>query len=154
VRAARKRLSIIFFVTMTACIVFSCKTTEIITEQAQTPPHKRLESYEFDPGIPLIDRVSEIPDFVLSYYRNAENMPSYSPYIPSGRETEEIKRCLERLPKIPRRILEERMVGIYFLENFINRRYDKIVYQYEPMKAQHILARSALLDESLSGQIE
>jgi hypothetical protein len=91
----------------------------MVREHIQRIQYKQVELYEFDPSSELIDRVAKIPDFVLSYYRDAENMPSYVSYMPSASEMEEIERCLSRMPKIHIEILLERLIGIYFIDNFL-----------------------------------
>ena len=113
----RNRISTVCLALMVTTIAFSCKSTAALKEQVRTIPYKRLENYSFDPAAVLIDRVEKVPDIVLSYYREMDERPSYTPYVPSQGEMREIERCLSMLPSVHKQVLENKLLGIYFIEN-------------------------------------
>lgn len=82
-------------------------------------PVKRLESYQFDPSVPLIDRVKEAPDFLLAYLHDLYDSRSYTPYMPSETELAEVKINLDLLPPGYLQTLQQRLIGIYFINNWI-----------------------------------
>ncbi|MBN1627354.1 MAG: hypothetical protein JW944_12600 [Deltaproteobacteria bacterium] len=80
---------------------------------------KRLDSYEFDPASPLIDRVNEAPDFVLSYLEDVMDATQvYTPYTPSDTEMEDIRDYLGLLPESYMETLQERLIAVYFINNW------------------------------------
>jgi len=97
----------------------SCRTGSVVREQQQDLLYKRIDNYDTDFDKGLIERVGIPPDFVLTYIRRADNMPGYAPYTPTEAEMTIIEKELELLPDIHRQILEKRLVGIYFIENFL-----------------------------------
>ncbi|MBN2325250.1 MAG: hypothetical protein JXQ30_16085 [Spirochaetes bacterium] len=114
----RYKTSIVYLLLFVTAAVFSCRSTGTITEKLRSYPYKRLEHYPFDPASSLVSRVKEVPDIILSYYREMDETPSYAPYTPSQVEMSEIARCLSTLPAVHAMVLKERLIGIYFIENF------------------------------------
>lgn len=82
-------------------------------------PFRKLASYGFEPGSSIIDRVGETPEFVLSEWMNEDKRQDYSSYAPGRDEMEIIKTCLGLIPDLHKRVLNERLVGIYFINNFM-----------------------------------
>jgi hypothetical protein len=81
---------------------------------------KDLESYHFDPSAPLIDRVKEAPDFLLMYLQDIiDTSQNSTPYIPSEEEAAVIQSNLSILPPSYLENLQKRLVGIYFINNWI-----------------------------------
>lgn len=115
----KKRLFVILLAVTVVAAAFSCRSTTTVRERVKAIPYKRFENYSFDPSLPLIDRVEKVPDIVLSYYRKMDEAPSYAAYAPSREEMREIERCLAALPGVHRRVLEEKLLGIYFIDNFL-----------------------------------
>lgn len=97
----------------------SCRTGSVVREQQKNLSYKRIENYDADFDIELIDRVGMPPDIVLSYFSKADNMPAYLPYKPTEKEMTIIEKELDLLPDIHRQILKKRLIGIYFIENFL-----------------------------------
>ena len=108
--------SILITVIFTA---FSCRTASTVREDQKSFAHKSIENYTFDFNSDLIDRVGVPPEFVLSYFSNADNMPEYLPYMPTEEEMTIIEKELGLLPEIHRQILRDRLIGIYFIKNFL-----------------------------------
>lgn len=101
--------------------VVGCTTvqTPSIERAIAAMPAKNLKSYQFDAEAPLIDRVAAAPDFVLKYLRDADNTDKYTAYLPSNVEKGQLDSYLSLLPESYQRTLEERLVAIYFISNWI-----------------------------------
>ena len=97
----------------------SCKSGSVVREQQPDLSYKRIENYDTDFDKDLIERVGMPPEIVLSYFSRADNMPAYTAYKPTEAEMSIIEKELELLPLLHRQILEKRLAGIYFIENFL-----------------------------------
>ncbi len=81
-------------------------------------PEKQLRSYAFDPASSLLSRVGAAPEFVLAYLKKMDQRDSYSPYLPDRRELAMLAEYLAKLPPLHLRLMQERLVGIYFINDF------------------------------------
>jgi hypothetical protein len=82
-------------------------------------PVKHLESYKFNPETPLLERVGDIPPFVLEAWRVWDDKKNYRPYAPTSKEMEIIASALSELPPLSREVMRERLIGVYFVRNFL-----------------------------------
>jgi len=100
--------------------LLSCTTIAkpVFTEIVHQRPEKRLDSYTFDPKSSVISRVQTAPDFLLAYLKKIDKKDVYSPYMPTRDEMAMIEDYLEKLPPLHKRVLQERLIGIYFVNNF------------------------------------
>ena len=101
-------------------LLLSCATVSkpVFTKIVHQRPEKRLDSYTFDPQSSVISRVQAAPDFLMAYLKNIDKRDIYSPYSPTDAETAMIKKYLTKLPSLHQRVLQERLIGIYFVNNF------------------------------------
>lgn len=110
----------LLFIIVLSLSCFSCEKKKSFRELVEENPVYHLENYPFfDPGNPLAERVVPAPDFILSYLKEIDNRDDYKVYPLSD---EEIALCAEYLDKLPeqhKKILKKRLVGIYFIENFL-----------------------------------
>lgn len=84
-----------------------------------TEPEKIFENYSFSKNIPVEQRVKKIPDFVLNYVRNLDKKDDYSNYIVSPGDHAIIKKSIEMLPPGTKKIMDDRLIGIFFVNNFL-----------------------------------
>lgn len=94
--------------------------------RAQTPALE-LSRYNFDPETPLTERVTDPPGFVLDYLREMDGRPDYAPHRLGDDEKMLVRRYMERLPQGYRKILQERMLGLYFVDNFLGSGFTEFV---------------------------
>lgn len=85
---------------------------------AETPA-KNLKNYDFDASVPLAARVKPAPPFVLEYLRAMDKATSYSSYTPTPDELTLIEAYAAQLPRLNREALNSRVIGIYFVNNFL-----------------------------------
>ena len=95
----------------------ACATQPTLRERLDELPIKHLSFYDFDPAVPLIDRVTDAPNELLSLYADTDGTPLHA-YRPSGDERAKIGEVFDRLPARHREVLEQRLIGVYCVENF------------------------------------
>ncbi len=106
----------VFFLILSSCV--SQKQEDLFT-QIKNIPAKYYNSYSFNPGSSLESRIQETPDFILDYLQNMDNVDYYTSYFPTQDEMEIIKVYLDLLPQLNKEIMREKLLGIYFVNNFI-----------------------------------
>lgn len=79
---------------------------------------KNLKYYEFNRQSDLPDRIGTAPDFVLDYWSEQDGR-QYTTRELSAQERGIVARCLAELPETYKTILTERLIGIYFIEDFL-----------------------------------
>ena len=102
--------------------LFSCASSQkakAFSEIFAGIPAKNFSSYRFDPSTDLADRVLEAPEFVLAYLRETDKVTNYTAYMPSSAELAEVRKNLALLPPKFKAILQQRLIGIYFVNNWI-----------------------------------
>jgi uncharacterized pyridoxamine 5'-phosphate oxidase family protein len=111
----------IFLISCLLLFLISCTNTIDKNKLAEAlkNPVKNLESYKYDPSTPLEERVRDIPDFLLDALKKWDERDDYRPYSLSGVERKIISDCMDLLPPLCSRIMKERLIGIYFVENFL-----------------------------------
>ena len=92
---------------------------ELLNELLLSIPAKNLKSYTFNPITSLAERVQPTPDFLLNYLMKIDKRKDYTSYTLSKAEYALIKDYLLKLPPLNRKILKERLIGIYFVNNLI-----------------------------------
>jgi hypothetical protein len=78
-----------------------------------------IEGYAFDPSSPIESRVAEIPAATLKALMWTDRRSDYLAYMPSGDERRMLADYWERLPAANRRVMQESLVRIYFIRNFV-----------------------------------
>lgn len=80
--------------------------------------HMRVRTYAFDPQSPLESRIRPCPDFLLGVLKQMDGKTDYLAYTPSAAEKRLVLGHLAALPARMRQAFQERLLGIYFVENF------------------------------------
>jgi hypothetical protein len=119
-------MSVLRMIRFAACIVLllgvlACNTTPApsIERSLADIAAKNLKSYNFDPTLSLVDRVAAAPDFVLKYLREMDKTVSYTAYVPTPMEKDQLSTYLGLLPDSYRETLQQRLIGIYFINKWI-----------------------------------
>lgn len=101
-------------------LLLSCQTTQSLREIVESIPAKNLENYAFSPDVEIVRRLNISSDIVMSYLKEYDNPAGdYSFYTPTGEEVTLLNEYIELLPERYQNVLKERLIGIYFVENFI-----------------------------------
>lgn len=90
----------------------------------KTHPAKNAANYNFDPAAPLEDRVIAPPEMVMDFLRkyDADYITPEEPYLPyalAPEEEKEVKEMLKKMPARYREIISPRLLGVYFVQNFL-----------------------------------
>ncbi len=120
---------IIFFAVLAALAVltwpakraFFAKPSSMTEEKRASmlaQPALHAANYKLDPASSLESRMAPPPDFLLEWLRKYDGVASYKGYSPSPEQKKKIAGFLEKLPSKMRAVLKERLLGIYFIENF------------------------------------
>ncbi len=78
----------------------------------------KSENYKFDKNISIAHRTSAAPDFLLEYLKKLDSQPDYQVYMPSPGEMKIIKNAFSLLPEVVKAMLQQRLIGTYFIRNF------------------------------------
>lgn len=106
---------IIYKITLILFTTFvSCKSQV----KNQLDPVHKLENYSFNKKSSLLDKIQPTPGFVLDYLIYLDSKSNYRDYKLSQKETEIMSEHLSLIPGSYKEILRERLIGIYFIENF------------------------------------
>jgi hypothetical protein len=92
---------------------------KLLNELLLSIPAKNLKSYTFNFKTPLDTRVQPTPAFLLNYLMKIDKEKDYTSYTPSEKEYGLIKDYLLKLPPLHKKILKEKLIGIYFVKNII-----------------------------------
>ncbi len=82
-------------------------------------PVKQFRNYTIRQELPLHERVAPAPKVVLDFWMEADGRKDYTPYMPNVREMADIRKSLEMLPPLHKKVMKERLIGIYFINNFL-----------------------------------
>jgi hypothetical protein len=100
-------------------LVLGCQTKRAPTaEDLVGMPVKQLANYPHDFARSVPDRIQEAPEVLLSYLRRIDYDPTYKSYLPNATEKALFRDYFALLPESYRRLLSERLAGVYFLDHF------------------------------------
>ena len=115
----RFKIILICIAAAITAVLVGCASIPPLPKTIAEIPSRNLTNYDFDPLVPLSNRVRKAPDFLLSYLREMDKTENYSPYVPTKEELAELRRYLDLLPPGFRRTLQERLIGVYFINHWI-----------------------------------
>ncbi|MCP4134285.1 MAG: hypothetical protein GY754_25145 [bacterium] len=109
------RFIVIFLLSLVLC---STSGNSDPWKLVQQTPHKKIQLLSFDPSSPVISRIASCPNDLLKLWKKLDKRDNYSPYTPSRNEIKIIQEALNKLPRLHKKVLKERLIGIYFINNF------------------------------------
>lgn len=115
-------------------------------------PARKMEIYRFNPASSLISRVRLPEAFVFEFLTNNDQDTGYRPYMPDSNEMILLERYLSMLPPLNRRVLKERLLGLYVIENFQGSGLADFVLDKNTNFYFTIVINRALFKRSLSEQ--
>ena len=114
--------NILLFTTVVLMLLFGCtnhQDTVITLDMVKSNPAKLLVNHEFRSDSALVDRVKPIPDQLLSLLMRSDGIDTYSAYMPTIDEISMIERYISQLPPLIKKVLDDYLVGIYFVNDFL-----------------------------------
>jgi len=88
-------------------------------EQCRANPMGRLENYPQAFSKPVDGRAGPAPEWLRKLLADADGAKDYESYIPTPTELGQLRTNLVLLPEGLQRAFQERLVGIYFIKNFM-----------------------------------
>ncbi len=86
-----------------------------------------LKNYKINFSNELIERIESVPEHVIKYLKELDEREDYENYVPADTELEIVKKSLKILPEKFHKILSEKLIGIYFIKNFMGSGYTEWV---------------------------
>ncbi len=99
------------------CLISCGKQCSSIETILSNPVHF-VETHPLHAATTTIDKIGKIPDTVLNQIIEWDNDSTYFAYIPDSVELALIADMISLLPPLNFKAMEERLAGIYFVENF------------------------------------
>lgn len=130
---------------------FSCERKTDYRELMEKIPAFHLENYPFfNPESPLADRIIPAPEFILTYLKNMDKRDDYEVYAPTDEEHALCADYLDKLPEQHKKVLEKRLVGIYFIKNFLGSGMADFVLDQKETIYCNLFINSATLQNDIS----
>ncbi|MBX7058839.1 MAG: hypothetical protein K1X75_12300 [Leptospirales bacterium] len=95
----------------------ACQLRFFESSASEIPSVRALGAYHFNPASDPLSRITLPPAPTLRYLEEIDER-SYRAYLPTAAERASIRAGLERLPPLHRAVLQRRVVGLYFIEDF------------------------------------
>ena len=110
----------------------------------------KFEKYNFNPKMAIIARVKAAPDFLINYFKKMDKRNDYITYIPDEREMKVIYECIKLLPRLNREIIDNKVLGIFFLDNYKYTAWTEIVVNKSGGMYFIIIVNAAVLKNNIS----
>jgi len=94
---------------------------------AEIEPIHLLKTHTIGAQAAIFNKVATTPDFTLEYLRKLDEKPNYSSYTPGTKEMEIIRKATEILPPQHKKLINDRLIGIYFVNDFLSSGYTEWV---------------------------
>jgi hypothetical protein len=139
------------FPVLIAFLLLSCQTTEEKTiKNLRSIDAKRYENYRFDNQTRIKERILEAPDFLIDYINDMDNRKDYAPHAVQEHEKEEILAYIDKLPHEFQNVIEERLIGIYFIKNLLGAAIADYVLDSEGNVYATLMVNADILTKTLS----
>ncbi len=116
--------------------------------------HQELfHQYTWDEKSALIERVSNAPEKMLNYLREYDDRPDYSVYSPNPEEMQLIQEYLDILPRGIKRLLQQKLVAIHFINGFIGSGMTDLLFDNQENLFSVIILNPDTLKDTLSERI-
>jgi len=94
--------------------LIGCKSTE-----NQLYHNTSFFTDNIDLSIPVKNRIQAVPENVISWLENMDSKDNYISYIPTNVEKELFFEYFNLLPEKLQKIVKEKVIVVYFIENFM-----------------------------------
>ena len=152
-----------FFIFTPLLFAFSCRSFQIANVE-ELPPQNTIEFY-----FPEINQVSRLQkklhvkpedkfglqsENLLRYMKDLDNQENYSFHTPTENEKKIIRSTLDRLPPLLMDNFKKRVIGVYFIDNFISSGYTDWLTDSEGNVYSVILIHSGVFQKTVSEILE
>ena len=131
-------------------LIFSCFSGVSNQGSIKNTPAKQFENYIFDSETELLDRLNNSGDLVLDYLKKMDGDETYTFYELSDSEQSLLNKYLELLPENFKEILNSRLIGIYFVNDFLGSGLADYVVSEQGELYYLLVFNQSILNKSLS----
>ncbi|MCL1864374.1 MAG: hypothetical protein FWF73_01005 [Spirochaetes bacterium] len=131
----------------------SCNERQKTIKKFRENPAYRFESYGENLNVPLEDRIFDAPDFLIESLKELDETDIYKPYKVSKSDKDNIKKCIMELPKEFKNVLNIKLLGIFFVDEFIGGGLSDYVFDSEGTLYSIIILNPKILKVSMSDWI-
>jgi len=100
-------------------VIFIFLTVHIYNSKKRITKVHRLKNYTFNNSSSLDSRIGNIPRDLLAYLKEYDKRDDYSAYTLSREERDTVTASFKLLPPLLQQALNNRLVGLYFVNNFL-----------------------------------
>ncbi len=123
-QSTHKHLLILIGLSLLLCLQSSCQHSTDIEDINLEQRQQWGQQLSFHNKQPLAQRTSPIPNPLLTTWQNADSQLNpialtYKNYVPSQAEKETLRQSLAKLPLSWQKVLKEKLVRIFFVENLM-----------------------------------
>lgn len=138
------------FVLLTLLLLIGCQSEkeQRIAELTQQHPIEYFK--DSSTQFPVIDRIQPIPWFLRAKWQILDKRKDYTPYAPTENDIQAVLDCIELLPKHLRELLENKVVGIYFVDNFMGSGLTDWIPMPDGTNRYYILFNSDVLNKGMA----
>ena len=108
----------IFLFSTLIILILSCSSTRSLRSEVKKIPAKNYENYSFSPNTKIDERIGNSDAIVLNWLRELDSNESYTFYELKNEERTQVKEYIKLLPKYYQSVLEKKLLGIYFINDF------------------------------------
>ena len=142
-------IPIMLIVYLASCANEQQKTIKKLREE----PAYRLESYGKNLDVRLEDRIFSAPEFLLDYLKRLDKTDLYKPYAISQSDKYEIQKCISGLPEKFKTVLNMKLLGIFFIDEFFGGGLTDSVFDLDGSLYSIIILNPKILKSSMSDWI-
>lgn len=134
----------LFLISILTCLAYCQSGEEELTRADLSVPVRKLATYDFHPDRSILQRIRKpIPKATLTYIRKLDNR-DYRSYVLTRAEERKFINILSLMPPVHRRVFQNRVVGVYFIENFLTSGMTDYIYSQDQFYCFMILDRNVL----------
>ncbi|MBN1500128.1 MAG: hypothetical protein JW982_08235 [Spirochaetes bacterium] len=111
---------------------------------------QKLSFYSYDFNSELADRIKICPDSMLNSLMQFDRKTNYFNYTLSPEEKQTVTDYIELLPELYKKILKEKLIGIYFVENFTGNGLTNNIYNDKGEQFYYIVFNKTTVGTNLS----
>lgn len=154
-------MKISFFITLLLSVLIFTNAYNVQCEESKESIIKtrseikglNFETYRktFDPVSPLISRIGNRSEVVLDFLKEFDNREDYKLYSLSSDEKKMVKKDLDLLPKGIKKALRKKLIGIYFIDNFLGNGFTEYIADFKNNEVYVIFVfNSSLFKKNIS----
>jgi len=117
-------------------------------------PARDINNYDFPPKGDLLSKVKTPNEIIMDYFIKMDNKKGeYKSYTLTDKESDIVKQCFASLPKNINDVVSSRLLGIYFIENFLGSGFADFVNDKEGNMYNIMVLNPVLLKDTATKRL-